>query len=67
MFGQSKKDKYFFSYDKNLSRFLIDHGHKYITKAINIKDKSVFTLFEKTDDLIELVNEWNERRKGRIS
>jgi hypothetical protein len=54
--------KYFFCYDRNLSKYLVKKGHKYITRARCLKTNHEFALFEKTDDLKMILERWKDRK-----
>lgn len=42
---------FFYCYTKKLSLFLSSEGIDYILKAKSIKDNSIFTLYQKTEEL----------------
>lgn len=53
----SNKD-YYYIYDVNLSRYLSENGIRYILKARSIKDGRIFTMYDKTDKLLNLTKTW---------
>ena len=52
---------FFFCYTKELSDFLSQNDLYYIFKAKSIKDNSVFTLYEKSDRLQGLLDEYKNQ------
>jgi len=50
----SHKD-FFFCYTLELSNYLKENGINYIFKSRSIKDGSIFTLYQKTDELRNLL------------
>lgn len=46
---------FFFCYTIELSNYLKQHGVDYLFKSRSIKDGSIFTLYQKTDKLRELL------------
>ena len=55
----SNKD-FFFCYDRKLSYWLVKNGCHFITRALSVKDGSEFALFEKTDKLKQLLEQWGK-------
>lgn len=56
-----KKDDFFFCYTKIMSDFLKGKGIKYIFKAKSIQDGSVFTLYQKSDELQKALDEFKSK------
>lgn len=55
-------NKYFFCYDKELAKFLaFEKQLPYITIAINPRTFKKFTLFERTLELTQSLDEWNKK------
>lgn len=54
----NKQEQYLFVYDRKLFDALRKKGIPYITKARNVNNDKVFTLFEKTDEVKMIVNDW---------
>lgn len=52
------KNKYFFCYSINLFRFIRSKGVKYISKGINPSTNKTFWLFEKTEELSQVLEQW---------
>lgn len=50
----------FYCYTKRLSLFLNSEGIKYIVKAKSIKDDSIFTLYQKSDELQKALDKFNK-------
>lgn len=53
-------EDYFYCYDRLLFDYLSNAGFRFITKARNIKDNRVFSLFERTNDLDYHLSKWME-------
>lgn len=51
-------ERYFYCYSKPLKDFLLDNGERYIIKAIHEKTKKKYWLFEGTEKLNKLLDEW---------
>lgn len=49
---------YFYCYTKKLSMFLSSQEINYIMKARSVKDNSIFTLYEKTNELQEVLSKF---------
>lgn len=55
-------NKYFFCYDKELAKFLaFEKQLPYITIAINPRTLKKFTLFERTLELTQSLDEWSKK------
>lgn len=54
----SEKD-FFFCFTKKLSIFLANEGISYIFKARSIKDSSIFTLYQKNEELQKALDKYN--------
>lgn len=52
------QSKYFFCYSINLFRFIRDRGICYISKGINPSTNKTFWLFERNEDLNNLLAQW---------
>lgn len=55
--------RYFYCYSKPLKDFLLDNGERYIIKAIHEKTKKKYWLFEGTEKINKLLDEWRLRKK----
>jgi len=55
--------KYFFCYDKNLFNLLSSKGFRFITKARNINNDKVFSLYLMTEELSQVIDEWTKSKK----
>lgn len=55
-------ERYFYCYSKPLKDFLLDNGERYIIKAIHEKTKKKYWLFEGTEKLNKLLDEWRCRK-----
>lgn len=51
---------FFFCYTIELSKYLSQNGVPYIFKGRSIKDNSIFTLYQKTSELQDLLTEFKE-------
>ena len=47
-------------YDKWLKKFLMNNGLPFLVVARDIKSNAVFWLFEKTDNCMRLIDEWEK-------
>lgn len=56
------KDNLFFCYNKTLSRFLKDSGIFSLTTAIHPTTKKMFTLFAKSEDLQQALDEYKKSK-----
>lgn len=52
--------KYFFCYNARLSKFLNSKGLQYITKAMHPASQQIFTLYEKNDNLLDVIAEYKK-------
>lgn len=50
--------EYFYCYTKKLSLYLSSQGINYIIKARSVKDNSIFTLYEKSNELQLTLNKF---------
>ncbi|MEC1786064.1 hypothetical protein [Schinkia azotoformans] len=57
------KERFYFSYSKIESDFLKDKGLFYITKAIHPQSKVCFTMWDRTEDLLSSLKEFNQVHK----
>ncbi len=55
--------KYFFCYSKSLFLFLKKRGIKEITTAMTLRDRLVFSLFKRDDELNQALFEWDEHKQ----
>lgn len=55
-------EKYFYCYSRPLKDFLLSNGERYIIKAIHEKTKKKYWLFEGTEKLNKLLDEWRLRK-----
>lgn len=53
-------NEYFYCYTKKLSLYLSSQGIHYIIKARSVKDNSIFTLYEKTNELQQALEQFNK-------
>lgn len=53
---------FFFCYTKDLSNYLKENGVGYIFKSRSVKDGSIFTLYQKTDELMNLLIEYKQSK-----
>lgn len=51
---------FFFCYSPHLSKFLSSKGHKYIVIAVNPKSKQTYSMYLKSDELSNSINEYRE-------
>lgn len=51
-------NKYFYCYSENLMLKLKEKGLRYITMAKHIKNDKVFWLYENSEIITEVLNEW---------
>ena len=58
------KERFYFSYSKIESDFLKDKGLFYITKAIHPQSKVCFTMWDRNDELLESLKEYNRVHKN---
>lgn len=54
--------KYFFCYSERMSNFIMSKGVSYITQAKHKETDKVFTLFERSDQLELVINEYEKLR-----
>lgn len=52
---------YFFCYTKSMSNHLKENGIDYLFKAISIKNKKIFTLYEKSPELQTALDKFNRK------
>ncbi|MEC1772812.1 hypothetical protein [Schinkia azotoformans] len=57
------KERFYFSYSKKESDFLKDKGLFYITKAIHPQSKVCFTMWDRNEDLLSSLKEFNQVHK----
>lgn len=50
---------YFYCYDIELFDYLDKAGFKFIVKARHYKDYKLFSLFERSDEFNEVLDQWN--------
>lgn len=55
--------KFFYCYNPELSNFLTQQGEKYITKAISYNKKEVYTMFFRTPELSNLIDQYKKLKK----
>lgn len=55
-------NRYFYCYSYPLKEFLIFHRHRYITSSVNAKTHKKFWVFEGTEELNKLLEEWKVRK-----
>ena len=55
-------NKYFYCYSKPLKDFLLENGERYILRAIHDKTKKKYWVFNGTDELNRLLDEWRLRK-----
>lgn len=58
--NMKKSNEYFYCYTKKLSLYLSLQGIHYIIKARSVMDNSIFTLYEKNDELQEALRKFNK-------
>lgn len=51
------------TYDINLRRFLTEHGHRYILFGKNVNSNDMFWVFERNEDLNQLVKQWFDNKR----
>ncbi|MEK4628708.1 hypothetical protein MKZ17_10925 [Solibacillus sp. FSL R7-0682] len=51
-------NKFYYVYDVNLSKYIKSNGISYIIKARSIMDNRIFTMYERTDELMNLIKTW---------
>ena len=57
-------DKYFFCYSTNLQEFLrYKKGFNYICGAKHLTTDNIFYVYEKSEDLLNALSEYNEQGK----
>lgn len=54
------EDKYFFCYNKSVSDYLVSHGLKFITVAMDPKTKKLYSLYKQDSHLSELLKNYNK-------
>lgn len=54
--GNTDKISYFFCYDFRLKEQLKEYGFRYVTMALRPKDKRRFWLFERTQELENILD-----------
>ena len=52
--------EFYYVYDKELHKHIKNHGIPYIIKARSIKDGGIFTMYHRTNELMNLINTWND-------
>lgn len=57
---QLTSQNFFFCYTIELSNYLKENGINYIFKGRSIKDGSIFTLYQKTEKLQNLLNDFKK-------
>ena len=55
-------EKYFYCYSRPLKQYLYENGIRFITKSIHDKTKKSYWLFEGTEKLNKLLDEWRLRK-----
>lgn len=58
----AKSNDFFFCYTKAVSDYLSQQGIYYILKAKSIKDNNVFTMYQKTDELYSVLQEYRKQK-----
>ena len=51
------------TYDINMRRHLNEHGFKYILCGLNPNNQDMFWVFERTEELTKLVDQWFNNTK----
>lgn len=51
-------NKYFYCYNARMSKFIIDKGVQYVTQAYHKETWNMFTLFERSDQLEQAIQEY---------
>ena len=51
-------NRYFYCYSYPLKEFFVNHGLSYVTAAVNQSTNKRYWLFEGTDKLNDLLNQW---------
>ena len=54
------KNKYLFVYSKHLRNYLMDNSQEFICVAKSVSTDEKFWLFERTDTINRLMNEYNK-------
>lgn len=57
------REDFFYCYTYELSNYLAKNGYKYILKAISVKNGITFTLYEKTEELQRLLDDYSSHKK----
>mgnify|MGYP003319290245 CR=1 FL=1 len=52
--------EFYYVYSKDLHDYLKEKGILYIIKARSIKDGGVFTMYHRTNELMNLIKTWND-------
>ncbi|EKN68053.1 hypothetical protein P9E76_15375 [Schinkia azotoformans] len=58
------KERFYFSYSKKESDFLKEKGLFYITKAIHPQSNVCFTMWDRNEDLLTILKEFNQLHKN---
>jgi len=53
---------FLYCYDKELSNYFKKHNLRYIVKAKSIKDDKIFTMWQKTDELYNLMRKYSSHK-----
>jgi len=56
-----KTGDFFFCYTKAMSDFLSDKNISYFMKAKSIKDNNIFTMYQKSDELYNAINDYKKQ------
>lgn len=63
MESQLKDNQFFYCYDKELKNYLCQHGLRFITHAISIRDHMNFYQFWQSEELTRLIADFTKQRK----
>ena len=55
-------EKYFYCYSRPLKQYLCENGIRFITKSTHDKTKKSYWLFEGTEKLNKLLDEWRLKK-----
>lgn len=55
------KDEFFFCYNMNLSKYLYEHGFRYILKAREMKTGNIFSLYKRNKELDSIIEQYKNK------
>lgn len=62
-----KNTDFFFCYNSDLKNYLVENNVDFITSAYSIKTQDRFWLFQKSDELQELLNKYNNNKHNKVT